>query len=70
MYADDTSIFLTGTNPDGTIIAANEIMSPLELGYDINRPKINTEKTKAIFLAPLNKSLSLFVKLELGDEEI
>lgn len=69
-YADSTSIFLTDSNPDDTRIASNKEMSLLKLWVDINPLKINTNKTKAISFAPVNKLLSLSVKLELDDNQI
>lgn len=51
-YADDTSIFLTGSNPHDVIIAANKVMSLLKQWVDINSLKTYTHKTKGnIFLA-------------------
>lgn len=69
-YADSTSIFLTDSNPDDTRIASNKEMSLLKLWVDINPLKINTKKTKAISFAPVDKLLSLSVKLELDGNEI
>lgn len=69
-YTDDTSIFLTGSNPDEIIHTANEIMSDFKGWVDYNYLKMNTTKTKAMFFIPPNKQLLTSTNLDIDGQHI
>lgn len=50
-YADDTQIFL-----DGSEISVRKTLDKLQLFYSMSGLKINVEKTKAIWIGSMNKS--------------
>ena len=59
IYADDTSVFLSGHLADELIDEANSTLSALNEWSQMNMLKINTTKTKCVLFRPKNKRLSI-----------
>lgn len=57
IYADDTSLLFSGSDPDYLIANANRVLEKLRLWSELNCLKINADKTKAIFFSARNKSV-------------
>lgn len=69
-YADDITLFFTGTDPDKLIVSANNFLSSLKIWADLNCLKINANKTKALLFRPRNKIARVSTNLCLGGNNI
>lgn len=59
IYADDTSVFFSGTNGNELIDRANMALTQFGAWAQCNCLKINTNKTKAVLFRPKNKIIEL-----------
>lgn len=57
IYADDTSLFLSGNDASQLLGAGNKLLRSLQNWVDANGLKINVNKTKAIFFRSKNKPI-------------
>lgn len=70
IYADDTSVFFSGENPDELIRKANEMLAALEGWSKLNALEINAAKTKAIIFRPKGKTVSFCESLTYSSKNI
>lgn len=67
MYADDTSIFFTGSNLQSLIPLVNNTLQGLQAWSEVNSLLINTNKTNAILFHTRQLPISLDCPLYLGN---
>lgn len=70
IYADDTSLFLSGEEADVLVCKANSILSKFFMWSETNGLKVNTTKTKAILFRSTNKPVSINNTINLGTSSI
>lgn len=70
MYADDTSLFLTGEDVNSLVGKANLVLAKLHTWSIKNALLVNSAKTKAIFFRAKNTTYDLRSTLSLGTNEI
>lgn len=70
IYADDSTILLTGRNPSDLVIKANEVLIKLASWSGANSLLINGTKTKAVLFRPKNRKIDSLPALQLENSDI
>lgn len=70
IYADDSTLLFTGSDPDFLVLQCNNTLQKLHKWSNSNSIKINPLKTKAILFRPKNKVFTLHHKISLCDRDI
>lgn len=70
IYADDTSLFFSGTKGDTLVANANVVLRKICVWANSNSLKINATKTKAVLFRPRNRKIVLTSSIMLASETI
>lgn len=70
IYADDTSVFITGRDPSNLIEKGNVVLNKIHTWSIANSLNLNAAKTKAVIFRPQNKTLGITNSLKLGTSTI
>lgn len=70
IYADDSTLLFTGSDPDFLVLQCNNTLEKLHHWSKSNSVKINPVKTKAVLFRPKNKMFTLQRKISLFDRNI
>lgn len=68
LYADDASIFVSGTNCTDIEYETNLMLSKLRDWSIMNQLEINTNKTKAVLFRPKNKPVNSNINIMYGEK--
>lgn len=67
IYADDTSLFLSGNSSNELLLEANVILESLHNWSHVNSLMINHNKTKAVIFRSINRNVTVSIPLLIGD---
>lgn len=70
LYADDTTVFITGNLETEIEAMANKTLSDLAAWASVNSLKINPSKTQVILYTPKGKTLTKKLDLFLGSQQV